>query len=432
MTADPSSARRSLHRRAMLIGAVLCAVLAVSNNAVAYATDDGSDENVTVTVMEDIVDTPPAQPAQAGLGVGVSGLVIAGVERSVKRETGANQVGLIFTFDGYRLEITGRDVDGSPMRLDADGNLVVEAGGSFLVRGSGFQASTPAAIYLFSSPTLLGRATADTSGTFTTVVGLPSATTAGVHNLQVVGYVATNRLATLTTGVSVSVRSVSGSNGGASYSAAPSGTSGVTVEQSSSTAPSDAPVTDAPGTLELGVFAISALQAVAEPSLSVGGGAVRLAFTVRNTSTTPFDATAAFRLDARLGPQIASIDGVAIDALQPGEIREVAVRIEDVGNWAFYRGYVTFTPPEVVEKTELTPVTREADVLVPPPAALPAVVALGVGAIAAVMWLAATGRLLPLIGFRRRDDEDEGEDVDRPDGHGADDRDLVGAGGSQR
>lgn len=436
MTAGSSTSRRSIAERRVLtlIAASLCALFAFSGGAAARASDDTPDENVTVTVMEDIVQTPPAQPAQAGIGVGASGLVIAGVARAATREAGASQTGLVFTLDGYRLEITARDAQGSSLKLDADGNLIVEGGGSFLIRGSGMQASTPVAVYLFSTPTLLGRTTAEASGTFSTTVTVPSETTVGVHNLQVVGYVATNRLASLTTGVSVYVPAASGSSGGSSAggSGSPSrGSNGITVEQSSSVGSAETPVVDAPGTLELGVFAISALQAVAEPSLSMTGGAVSLSFTVRNTSTTPFDATAKFWLDARVGPPIALIDGVAIEGLQPGEIRQVTVRIEDVGNWSFYRGHVTFTPPEVVEKTELTPITREADVFVPPPAALPFVIVLGLGAIALVVWLAMTGRLLPLVAFWRRGD-DEDVEVLAPGESGAGERDLVGAGGVRR
>ncbi len=434
MTAAPSSARRSVAERRMLaLGAVaLCALFLLSAATGARASDDGSDENVTVTVMEDIVQTPPAQPAQAGIGVEASSLMIAGVSRAVVRDASTNQTGLVFTLDGYRLEITARDAQGSPLKLDADGNLVVDGGGSFLVRGSGMQASTPVAIYLFSTPTLLGRTTAEASGTFSTTVSLPTGTTAGVHNLQVVGYVATNRLASLTTGVSVAAPASSGSTGSGSTGGAttPSRSSiGITVDQNSSVGSDEPAVVDAPGTLELGVFAISALQAVAEPSLSLDGGAVNLSFTVRNTSTTPFDATAKFWLDARAGKPIAAIDGVAVDDLQPGEIRQVTVRIEHVGNWSFYRGHVTFTPPEEVEKTELTPITREADVFVPPPAALPFVIALGLGAIALAVWMALTGRLLPLIAFWRREDDDEEQE---PGDSASDDRDLVGAGGVSR
>ncbi|GAA2953223.1 hypothetical protein [Microbacterium schleiferi] len=379
--------------------------------------DDAGGTSVSVEVTEDPTPTlspPSPRPDLATLDVTGASLHFGDQQVAVGRNVAAHGVGLVFTRGGYRVEIWGRDGQGVSLPVDSNGNLIVDSGGSLFVKASGFQPGTPAAVYLYSTPTLLGQLTTDSAGSFSGSFAIPPGTSAGVHQVQVVGTVETNQPAVLTAGLLVyaapgtppSTVTQPVNTGGTSGSSS----GGATVVQTPVTGDGD--IDSEPGTLNLGIFSISALRAVAEPSLSLTGGAVNLSFTVRNNSASAFDADARFWLTSLFGQPIGAIDGIPVADLQPNEVRRVAARFESIGNWVFYRGYVTFTPPEVVDNTELQPVTREAGAFVPPPAALPVIGLVAFAALVIVVWLAVTGRLWFLLGWRRDEGDDDSEGND--------------------
>lgn len=417
-----------------MIAVLIGGVAAPLHPAQAATDDSDGGTSVSVTITDDATPTPTVpspEPSLANLPADGSSLVIDGFSVPLGRTVSSNGVGLVFTRGSFRVEIAGRDSRGVSLRVDTDGDLIVESGGSVFVRGSGFQASTPVAVYLFSTPVLLGQLSTDASGAFSGAFALPAGVSVGVHTVQVVGTVDADRRAVLSAGLRVypppSSTSVVAAPTSTRGSSAPGGAT--TVEQTPVSDSQADGLTEEPGTLDLGVFAMSALHAVAEPSLSLSGGVVNLSIIVRNTSPVAFDATARFWLNSVFGPPIASIDGIPVAGLQPGEARQVTARFEGVGNWTFYRGYVTLTPPEVVGNTELVPVTREADVFVPPPAALPVVGVLGLAALALVLWLALTGRLWFLVFWRKRDDDEEDPDGDLSGSDpGTDQRELATSG----
>lgn len=395
---------------------ILTLVIGVTGGAAAEDAEGGSAITVEVTdgsTPSPSPSVPTPRPELADLPVEGASLVIDGTSVAVGRTIASTGVGLVFTRGSHRIEIWGRDAQGVSLRVDGDGNLIVDSGGSLFVRGSGFLASTPVAVHFYSTPTLLGQLTTDSSGSFSGSFAVPPGTSAGVHNVQVVGTLAKGEEGVLTAGLRVyPTPSTSTAVNAPASSGGTFGAGSPTVQQTPvSDAEGDA-LSEQPGTLNLGVFSMSALQASVEPSLALTGGTVNLFFTVRNSSNSAFDATARFWLDSVFGPPIAAVDGVAVAGLQPGEARRITASFENVGNWVFYRGSVTFTPPEVVANTELVPVTREVDVVVPPPAALPAIGLLALAAVAMVVWMAVTGRLWFLLGWRRRDDDDDDPSVD--------------------
>jgi hypothetical protein len=394
--------------------------------------DDTGGTSVSVEVTEDPTPTlspPSPRPDLATLGVAGASLHFGDQQVAVGRNVAANGVGLVFSRGGYRVEIWGRDGQGVSLRVDSNGNLIVDSGGSLFVKATGFQPGTPAAVYLYSTPTLLGQLTTDSSGSFSGSFAVPPGTSAGVHQVQVVGTVETNQPAVLTAGLLIyaspgtppSTVTQPVNTGGTSGSSS----GGATVVQTPVTGDGD--IDSEPGTLNLGIFSISALHAVAEPSLSLTGGAVNLSFTVLNNSASAFNADARFWLTSLFGQPIGAIDGIPVADLQPNEARRVTARFENVGNWVLYRGYVTFTPPEVVDNTELVPITREATVFVPPPAALPVIGIAALAALAIVVWLAVTGRLWFLLGWRRDEDDDDPADAGGPTS-APPARELVGSG----
>ncbi|MWB97881.1 hypothetical protein [Agromyces seonyuensis] len=162
-----------------------------------------------------------------------------------------------------------------------------------------------------------------------------------------------------------------------SSTAAPSGTTGVgsstggggsgsgaSTGSGSTTTPDGAsPGGDQPADeLSLGgVLYIGGLGAEYTPSTDPLAGSVDLVFTVRNASETTFDAEVVAWTETPLGTRIdtasAEIAGLAGD-----EVRTIRLRTSGVGQWPIVNAFVTVTPPNQVEGTTLTPVTREASV----------------------------------------------------------------------
>lgn len=141
-------------------------------------------------------------------------------------------------------------------------------------------------------------------------------------------------------------------------------TSGVTQTTASGTAATAALGTD-PVALA-GVLAVSGLTAHAKQNPGPGGGDLVLDFTVKNLSTDSFTSSVRFWVDNALGLEIKSVDDISLADLAGGETRTVTVTLTEVGQWSAFNTHVTLTPPETVGETALSPVTRDALLLVPP------------------------------------------------------------------
>lgn len=147
-----------------------------------------------------------------------------------------------------------------------------------------------------------------------------------------------------------------------------------------------------------GALAMSGLTATASPSFAIGNGTLELSFVVRNTSDEAFDSTARFWVVDVLGSRIADIADVQVDGLEPDETRRVLVRIEGVGQHTVYRTYVTLTPPATIAGVPLTPVTRNAAVVVAPLFSMSLVS--GIAALSGLAWWVVSPRGLG-VRFRR-------------------------------
>lgn len=419
------------------VGAAAVSFALVAGVAGAAASDDTEiDGNVSVTIT-DPSPTPtrtPVAPVASEVPVAVTGAsaLVGGVRQSVVRRPNADGTGIILTFAGITVELKARTPDGGDVPLDSDGALLVQTNGAYLVSGTGFATFSPASVAHYSDPAMLGTLTTDGVGAFSGSFPVPPGIAVGDHSVQLLGYTSEYAETVLTVGVRVKAApttttpTVSGPAGGLSYPV--SSTGGQT--QSPVTVTQDTTTDDlGEGALDLGVFAVSALRATVEPSLDLAGGTVSLWMIVRNTSTQAFDATIAFRLDALVGGGIAQVEGIPVPHIQPGESRRIAARFSPVGNWTFYRGYATFTPPEVVDDTALSPVERQTDVFVPPPAALPGLALLVLAMVGILVWMIVSGRLHAILVARRRSDDDEdAESVPHHDHEG----ELVGSGGAPR
>lgn len=72
---------------------------------------------------------------------------------------------------------------------DDSGKNVIDAtaGGAVKIGGQGFDVGTPVDVYVYSTPTYLGRVTVDSSGAFSGNMTLPSTLKPGRHTLQLIG-----------------------------------------------------------------------------------------------------------------------------------------------------------------------------------------------------------------------------------------------------
>lgn len=116
-----------------------------------------------------------------------------------------------------------------------------------------------------------------------------------------------------------------------------------------------------------GMLYIGGINASGTPALDPADGTVDVWFTVRNASQSVIDATASFWMDGSIFTnRLDEVKDVPVAALQPGETRVVSAQLHNGGQWTLLSTYVTLTPPESVDGTALTPVTRDALVLLFP------------------------------------------------------------------
>ena len=127
-----------------------------------------------------------------------------------------------------------------------------------------------------------------------------------------------------------------------------------------------------------GVFYVSGLTTHVESEAGPGGGTMVLDFTMRNITDAPITSSLRFWLDNAVDLPVAIVDKVSIDGLAPNETRTVSATIPDVGQWAWFKGHVTMTPPADIGGTVLSPVTRDSFSLIPPYFALIALAIAGV------------------------------------------------------
>ena len=156
------------------------------------------------TVVRPVVASPTDPvPSQAGLAAGSSALLEDGQPVAVSLVRNSEGNGLVMTSGSFELTLAGQSESQAPLALDSDGNLVLDQGGLVAASGSGFAASSPVKIFIFSTPVNLGTLFTNGSGVFSGTSPIPPGLSTGVHNIQLVGYDSANRVKVLTLGVVV-------------------------------------------------------------------------------------------------------------------------------------------------------------------------------------------------------------------------------------
>lgn len=150
--------------------------------------------------------------------------------------------------------------------------------------------------------------------------------------------------------------------GGSTGSTGGSGTGGATVPGGGAGAGAPAGSTDPADEVNVaGMLYVGGINGTGAPALNPAEGTVTVWFTVRNASKSVIDATASFWMDGAIfNNRLDAVEDVPVAALQPGETRVVSAELQNGGQWTLLSTHATLTPPETVDGTALTPVTRDA------------------------------------------------------------------------
>jgi hypothetical protein len=110
-------------------------------------------------------------------------------ERAVEVVTAPRAVGTGITVKGeqFALEVVARDAAGIGVELDEQARLVLRAGGTVRVEGSGYAPFTPVVIWMFSDPVKIGEVVTDAEGAFVAELRVPNGLEAGLHLIQING-----------------------------------------------------------------------------------------------------------------------------------------------------------------------------------------------------------------------------------------------------
>ncbi|MFJ6652772.1 hypothetical protein ACIQLJ_08255 [Microbacterium sp. NPDC091313] len=115
-----------------------------------------------------------------------------------------------------------------------------------------------------------------------------------------------------------------------------------------------------------GILSIGGLTTASTPSPNPFSGEVQVWFTVRNVSRSTIDLTADFWMENVLGLRIATIEGVQVAGMKPGETRTVSADLPGAGQWTVLTTHARIDPPAEVDGTALSSLTRDATVFVLP------------------------------------------------------------------
>ena len=231
-------------------------------------------------------------------------------------------------------------------------------------------------IFVNSTPVLLASGLADAAGTFTRTVTLPTGLEAGNHTISATGTMPDGSAFTSTlSSFSVTVGGLLAEPVTVTAAAVPttaqastgSTLSPLAVSQVVAETPAAAAAALGEDPFDLGgVFYLSGLTGSAVPVLGPEGGDITLAFTVKNVTSWPVSADLRFWLENAIGVQTAQSDEIHVDELGPGATKTIRATLADAGQWGAFNAHVTFTPPESVRGTVLSPVTRDTLVMMPP------------------------------------------------------------------
>lgn len=135
-----------------------------------------------------------------------------------------------------------------------------------------------------------------------------------------------------------------------------------------------------------GLIYVSAAHVTTPHSLAPSGGTVPVTISVRNLSTKTITGTVDFWITTLWGWRMSDIPTTDVEALAPGETREITAQLPGPGQWTLFTAHATYTPPAAVDGVEMHPLTRENFLLVPPYFALAVILFLVLGYFGYRLW----------------------------------------------
>ena len=236
---------------------------------------------------------------------------------------------------------------------------------------SGLQPYSYFELYLRSTPVLVASGFADSTGTFKVTITLPTTLEAGTHSLEVKATDAGGQPYTKTVSqfAITADRRLAGAGPGSSListtvsSGSASSGDGAVSSSTQTTQTDDAAAAAAlgPDPFNLGgILYIGGVNVSTVPTPSPRGGTLVLEMTIKNVSHTTFDSSMDFWVTSPLSDTIVHLDQISVAGLASGETRTVQATLPHVGQWPVMVAHATLRPPAAVEKSELTPLTRES------------------------------------------------------------------------
>lgn len=134
-----------------------------------------SAPTTTTTTVPEIAEAAPGEAA-----------ILVGGEPVESTVTRSNDQ-LVISAGDMAATISGITADGAVAPLDNDGNIRLSEGDQIQVEASGFAPNSDVEVWLFSTPTLLGKVTVNAQGTATATFPLPRGAESGNHRVALNG-----------------------------------------------------------------------------------------------------------------------------------------------------------------------------------------------------------------------------------------------------
>ena len=126
---------------------------------------------------------------------------VNGQVESAQLNTNKSSDGYELTGDGFGMNFASANTDGKPIKLDNDGNLVLNGDRIVVFGGYGFAPGSPVKVWMFSDPVSLREVVADENGEFIGQSTIPRNIPFGQHTVQLNGISNEGVVRTLSMGV---------------------------------------------------------------------------------------------------------------------------------------------------------------------------------------------------------------------------------------
>jgi hypothetical protein len=114
-----------------------------------------------------------------------------------------SESGFVLQGDGWLVNLEATNSNGTPLRIDESGNIILNSDRVVQFSGAGFAPGSKIKVWLFSDPTALTTVTAGADGTFTGFANLPSGIDVGQHTVQLNGLTEDGQIRSVSLGVVV-------------------------------------------------------------------------------------------------------------------------------------------------------------------------------------------------------------------------------------